>query len=96
MSNTDAIGLMKRFNKENVFMYLDPPYVQSTRTSKMHYEVDMNDEQQDVFLKTCINSKAKLLISGYDNEKYNILLDNGFTKSKFITNNRVETLWQNY
>ena len=87
---------MKRFNKENVFMYLDPPYVQSTRTSKMHYEVDMNDEQQDVFLKTCINSKAKLLISGYDNEKYNILLDNGFTKSKFITNNRVETLWQNY
>ena len=62
----------------------------------MHYEVDMNDEQQDVFLKTCINSKAKLLISGYDNDKYNILLDNGFTKSKFTTNNRVETLWQNY
>lgn len=55
-----------------------------------------NDEQQDVFLKTCINSKAKLLISGYDNDKYNILLDNGFTKSKFTTNNRVETLWQNY
>lgn len=26
----------------------------------------------------------------------NILLDNGFTKSKFTTNNRVETLWQNY
>ena len=43
-----------------------------------------------------INSKAKLLISGYDNEKYNILLDNGFTKSNFTTNNRVETLWQNY
>lgn len=96
VSNTDAIGLMERFNKENVFMYLDPPYVQSTRTSKMHYEVDMNDEQQDVFLKTCINSKAKLLISGYDNDKYNILLDNGFTKSKFAINNRVETLWQNY
>ena len=26
VSNTDAIGLMERFNKENVFMYLDPPY----------------------------------------------------------------------
>lgn len=96
ISNTDAIDLIDRFNKENVFMYLDPPYVQSTRTSNIRYEVDMNDEQQDVFLETCINSKAKLLISGYDNEKYNILLDNGFTKSNFTTNNRVETLWQNY
>ena len=96
VSNTDAIGLMSRFNKENVFMYLDPPYVQSTRTSNIRYEIDMNDEQQDVFLETCINSKAKLLISGYDNEKYNILLDNGFSKSNFTTNSRVETLWQNY
>ena len=96
VSNTDAISLMKRFNKKNVFMYLDPPYVHSTRTSNIRYEVDMSDEQQDVFLETCINSKAKLLISGYDNEKYNILLDNGFTKSKFTTNHRVETLWQNY
>ena len=96
ISNTNAIDLIERFNKENVFMYLDPPYVQSTRTSNIRYEVDMNDEEQDVFLETCINSKAKLLISGYDNEKYNILLDNGFTKSNFTTNNRIETLWQNY
>ena len=77
ISNTNAIDLIERFNKENVFMYLDPPYVQSTRTSNIRYEVDMNDEEQDVFLETCINSKAKLLISGYDNEKYNILLDIG-------------------
>ena len=44
ISNTNAIDLIERFNKENVFMYLDPPYVQSTRTSNIRYEVDMNYE----------------------------------------------------
>lgn len=96
VSNTDAINLMNRFNKENVFMYCDPPYVQSTRTSNTRYEVDMNDEQQDKFIETCINSKAKLLISGYDNLKYDKLIDNGFTKISFNTNNRIETLWKNF
>lgn len=96
VSNTDAIGLMKRFSKEDVFMYLDPPYVQGTRTSNTRYQIDMDDVQQDVFLDTCISNKAKLLISGYNNDKYNILLDNGFTKTSFETNNRIETLWKNY
>lgn len=96
VSNTDGIKLMKRYSKGNVFMYLDPPYVQNTRTSNTRYDIDMDDDQQNVFLQECINSKAKLLISGYDNNKYNMLLDNGFTKSCFETNNRIETLWKNY
>ena len=37
-----------------------------------------------------------MLISGYDNDKYNVLIDNGFNKVSFTTNNRVETLWRNY
>lgn len=41
-------------------------------------------------------SKCKMLISGYDNDKYNVLIDNGFNKVSFTTNNRVETLWRNY
>ena len=94
--NTDGISLMGRFSKENVFMYLDPPYVQSTRTSNTKYKVEMDDDKQDEFLDACVKNKAKLLISGYDNEKYEILLDNGFTKKNFVTNNRIETLWKNF
>lgn len=96
VSNSDALSLMKRFDKENVFMYLDPPYVHSTRTSMQRYDFDMTDEQHDSLIDFCINSKAKLLISGYDNEMYNRLIDNGFTKVSFNTNNREETLWRNY
>lgn len=96
VSNCDAISLMERFNKENVFMYLDPPYVQGTRTSSQRYKIDMDDKQHETLLKTCIESKAKLLISGYDNEMYNILIDNGFNKVSFTSNNREETLWKNY
>lgn len=92
VSNTDAIGLMKRFSKENVFMHLDPPYVQSTRTSNTNYQIDMDDAQQDVFLNECINNNTKLLISGYDNDKYDILLKNVFNKTNFETNNRTETI----
>lgn len=97
VSKTDAIELIEKHkNKQNVFMYLDPPYVWNTRTSNTRYDVDMDDEKQDIFLKTCIGSKCKMLISGYDNDKYNVLIDNGFNKVSFTTNNRVETLWRNY
>lgn len=100
----DGIELMNEYSSPNVFMYCDPPYVLSTRTSA-RYVVDMTDEQQNSFIETCLRSKAKLLISGYDNELYNQLTDNGFTKLQFevntISGNRkpktkVETLWKNY
>ena len=103
--NRDAIEIMDKFNQDNVFMYLDPPYVLSTRSSAERYVVDMTDEQQEKFIEECINSKAKLLISGYDNDLYNRLTDNGFKKINFevntITGTRVpktktETLWLNY
>ena len=56
----------------------------------------MNDDLHDKFIDVCIGAKCKMLISGYDNEKYDILLDNGYTKVNFEHRNRVETLWKNY
>ena len=51
----------------------------------------MTDEQQEQFVETCINSKAKLLISGYDNDLYNKLTDNGFEKfARFMRCSRVQ------
>lgn len=97
VSNIDGLELIKKYkNKENVLIYCDPPYVQSTRTSNIRYDIDMEDDIQDKFIDVCIGSKCKMLISGYDNEKYDALLENGFNKVNFTTNNRVETLWKNY
>jgi len=101
----DGVELMKDWDSDNVFMYLDPPYVQSTRNSNTRYTVEMTDDEHEKFIDTCIESKAKLLISGYDNELYDRLTDNGFTKISFTVNTvtgtrepktKVETLWKNY
>lgn len=103
--NRDAFELMEKYSRDNVFMYVDPPYVLSTRSSAERYAVDMTDEQQERLIEICTNSKAKLLISGYDCELYDRLLDNGFTKVSFTVNTidgarnpktKVESLWLNY
>ena len=93
--NRDGIQLMRDNSAENVFIYADPPYVQSTR-GNTRYTIDMDNDTQQKFLSACIDSKAKILISGYDCEEYNVLLENGFTKTSFETNNRTESLWTNY
>lgn len=104
VTNKDGIELVKKYDTENVFLYLDPPYVQSTRTSARYAE-DMDDETHKKLIDACIVSKAKILISGYDNPLYDKLLSNGFTKSQFEVNTisgdkrpkvKVETIWKNY
>jgi len=95
--NKDGIELINRYkNKENVFIYCDPPYVQSTRKSNRRYNVDMEDDIQSKFIDACLDCKCKMLISGYDNEKYDILLENGYNKVEFEVNHTIETLWRNY
>lgn len=103
--NCDGLDLIERYDKENVFIYADPPYTHDTRTAT-RYEVDMDDEMQNKFIDTCINNKgAKILISGYDNPLYKRLEENGFTKISFSVNTisgnmkpkqKIECLWKNY
>ena len=102
--NQNGIELINKYNTENVFLYLDPPYEQSTRTSA-RYNVDMDREGHLRLIDTCIKSRAKILISGYDHEIYDKLLVNGFKKIHFNVNttsgthkpkSKTETLWLNY
>jgi DNA adenine methylase len=105
ISNTDGTSLIKKYSKDpRAFIYCDPPYEQSTRTGA-RYKVDMNRESHIEFLDSVIESKSKILISGYDCELYNKLVENGFTMIQFevktIDGNfnpktKTETLWKNY
>lgn len=104
VTNSDGVELIKKYNTPNVFLYCDPPYEQSTRTST-RYNIDMDRQGHIDFLDAVIESKAKILISGYDCDLYNKLTENGFEKIQFevktITGNftpktKVETLWKNY
>ena len=104
VTNMDGVKLINKYNKENVFLYCDPPYEQSTRTGA-RYKVDMDRKGHEDFVNAVIGSKSKILISGYDCELYDKLTENGFNKVQFevktIDGNfnkktKLETLWKNY
>jgi len=82
VTNTDGMGLIRKYNAPNIFIYCDPPYDQSTRTST-RYAVDMDRNGHIDFLDTIIASKSKILVSGYDCELYDRLSTNGFKKVSF-------------
>lgn len=103
--NKNAFDIIEKYkDNENVFMYLDPPYHQSTRTAA-RYEVDMSNEEHSRFIDLVLDSKAKMLISGYDCKLYDKLVDNGWSKIQFkvktVSGNKkpktkIESLWKNY
>lgn len=106
VTNQDGIKLISKYSqREDVFIYADPPYHQSTRT-ETRYNIDMNDEEQERFIDECVNAKCKILISGYDCDAYKRLEENGFIKIKFIVHtmsgnrktkkDKIEYLWLNY
>lgn len=99
IENRPALELIKRFDKEDVCMYIDPPYVLSTRTRKQ-YNFEMEDIDHIDLLETILKSKAKILISGYDCGLYNDYLKDWYrlefaaTAEKGLK--RTEVLWLNY
>ena len=51
IENRPALEVIKRFNYENVFMYIDPPYLLGTRAGKQ-YAHEMTDADHEELLKT--------------------------------------------
>lgn len=94
-----AIELIDKYCREDVCMYVDPPYVLSTRTRKQ-YSVEMEDQDHEELLDILNQSKAKILLSGYDSELYNNQLSNwervefAATAEKGLP--RTEVLWMNF
>lgn len=104
ITNRDGIELIKKYNTDNIFMYLDPPYEQSTRTSA-RYSQDMDRTTHLKLLDAVQDSKAKILISGYDCDIYKQLEKSGWKKVQFEVNTvnssrkpkkKIENLWFNY
>lgn len=106
VTSQDGIKLINKYSdNKDVFIYADPPYHHSTRT-ETRYNVDMEDEDQECFIDSCINAKCKVLISGYDCDAYKRLEENGFKKVEFVVHtmsgdhktkkDKIECLWMNY
>ena len=99
IENRSALEIINRFDYENVFMYIDPPYLLKTRAGKQ-YAHEMTDAEHEELLKVLLQSKAKIMISGYESELYNDYLKE-WNKSTFKScaehgNPRKEVIWMNY
>lgn len=99
IENRPALDVIKRFNYENVFMYIDPPYLLGVRTGKQ-YKYEMTDNDHVILLENVLQSKAKIMISGYESEMYNEYL-NKWNKKVFKSfaehgKIRTEVIWMNF
>jgi len=105
IENRDARVIIKMFqDRPATLLYLDPPYFTDRRHT---YAFDANIESfHRELLMQCRKAKCMILISGYDNELYQKLLQkqHGWLKKKIIVktrdtsgkdHKRVEVLWAN-
>lgn len=100
IEHMDALRLIERHNSKNVLMYLDPPYVRSTRKSGRLYLHEMDNAGQIAMLETITKSKARILISGYDSDLYSHYLsdwkiDTTITHTT-AADKAEEKIWMNY
>lgn len=100
IEHMDALRLIERYDSPDVLMYLDPPYVRSTRKSGRLYRYEMDDGQHERLLALVTKSKAKIVMSGYSSEFYDDALKGWYrdvTISQTTSTKKAEeVIWMNF
>lgn len=74
IENMPAVELIKRFRYPNVLIYVDPPYLLSTRRQR-YYNVEMTeDKDHEELIKVLKKHSGPVILSGYNSDLYNELL----------------------
>jgi DNA adenine methylase len=101
LESRDALDVIRDYGTEpTVCLYVDPPYLGSTRAS--NYRVEMLDDDAHRDFADALNQcKASVVLSGYDSPLYAELfdgwhrLDLGAPTTLSGDTDRVEVLWSN-
>lgn len=100
IEHMDALRLIERYNSPEVLMYLDPPYVRSSRKSGSLYCHEMDDAGQVELLELITKSRAKIIISGYRSGLYDQYLQGWNTDRTMSQTTSTamaeEVIWMNY
>ena len=99
IENRPALEVIQKHDSHDIFQYIDPPYLLGTRSRKQ-YMYEMADEDHEELLKAILQSRAKIMISGYESDMYNDYL-HGWRKESFTSHAdggrpRQEVVWMNY
>ncbi len=87
IQNQDCMILLEKYKyNENVLIYLDPPYNPlNMKNPKTYGEYSWTVERHEILVDRLLETKAKVILSGYDNDKcdtYKPLEDAGWLKVK--------------
>lgn len=105
----DALEVIRDYGKHpNVLLYVDPPYLATSRNSTNYRHEMASDDDHAEMLDALTECEASVVLSGYGSRLYQLKLDNwprvelsawtgngirdGSTKTD---GNRVEVLWSN-
>jgi len=93
-----AVELIRRYNRDDVLIYADPPYVLATRSGRM-YKHEMGDDDHAELLDVLDEHPGPVLLSGYDNPMYNERLRHWHREERRVAAEagqiRTEVLWIN-
>lgn len=107
IENTEALKVLRRFDCKDAVIYLDPPYVHSTRSSD-RYAFDADNFDHHALVDYLLHDvKGKVVLSGYDNEVYKPLERKGWKRFDYVRalranvtsgrrEKRVESIWRNH
>ena len=98
IENQDALTLIKRYQRKNVLIYADPPYVMSTRNKRI-YACEMTDKDHIELLNVLDEHPGPVILSGYASELYDDRLKHWMRETHGANaengQSRVEVLWIN-
>lgn len=100
IENTDALELIKKYNKKDCLIYADPPYLSATRKQR-YYINEMTSMEEHVDLINVLKKHAgPVILSCYENDIYDELLKDWHrveldTQAE-LGKKRKEIIWMNF
>lgn len=72
IQNGDALQLIQKYaDEKDVFFYIDPPYVMSTRvTGDADYSNELTDEDHSDLVDLLLSIRGSAILSGYNSQAY--------------------------
>lgn len=93
-----AVKLIERYNRSDVLIYADPPYILETRSKRM-YKHEMTEDDHYELLEALDAHSGPVLLSGYAHPIYDERLKHWKRETKAVKaesgKDRVEVLWIN-